>query len=422
MTTRRVVFVNRYCYPDHSATSQLLSDLAFHLAARGTAVTVVTGSQVYDDPAARLPRWVRVRGVDIHRVRTTRFGRSGLVGRAIDYLTFYWSAGWTLLRLLRGGDVVIAMTDPPLISVVAAAAARVRGATLVNWIQDLFPEIAVELEVPGAKVAAPLLKRLRDASMRAAARNIVIGEGMAAKLLALGVDRDRLGVIHNWCCSPELRPLPAERVALRGEWRLSGKFVVGYSGNMGRVHDVDTILAAAQVLAADPRIVFLFIGDGARRPLLQRRVDELNLGNVLFKPYQPLAYLSQSLAVADVHLVSLRPELEGLVVPSKFYGIAAAGRAVINIGRPDGEVACLIEQFGCGVTVAPGDARRLSEVIRDFAGNPAIWREMGGLARRLHEERFDRAVALERWARALPGHSGCESEVAVSHIGNLGAE
>jgi len=260
MTEPRIFFVNRYFYPDHSATSQLVSDLVFHLAGRGAAVKVVTGAQVYDDAAARLPRRERVCGVDVRRVWTTRFGRAGLAGRAIDYLTFYLSAGWALLRLLRAGDTVVAKTDPPLISIVAAAAARMRGATLVNWTQDLFPEVAVELRVPGMATLAPPLRWLRNLSLRVAACNVVIGDGMAMRLQRQGVGRERIRVIHNWCCAPELRPVPLERVALRNEWGLAGRFVVGYSGNLGRAHELDTILEAARLLAPESGIAFLFIG------------------------------------------------------------------------------------------------------------------------------------------------------------------
>ena len=137
----KVVFVNRFFHPDHSATSQLVSDLAFHLADRGCAVAVVTSRLGYQ---GREPVFVgreQVRGVEIHRTWTSHFGRSTLAGRAVDYLTFYLSSFWCLLRLAEPGDVIVSKTDPPLISVVAGCAAFLRRARLINWVQDLFPEI-----------------------------------------------------------------------------------------------------------------------------------------------------------------------------------------------------------------------------------------------------------------------------------------
>jgi colanic acid biosynthesis glycosyl transferase WcaI len=416
MRERRVVFVNRYFYPDHSATSQLLSDLAFHLAANGVAVTVVTGSQAYDDASVRLPPRERVQDVEIHRIPTTRFGRANLWGRGLDYLTFYLISLWTLIVLLRRGDIVVAKTDPPLISIVAAVAARLRGATLVNWVQDLFPEVATALRVTGMRVVSPMLCALRNLSLRAATCNVAIGEGMASRFLAQGVDADRVQVIHNWCCAPDLQPIPSEQVALRHAWGLADKFVVGYSGNMGRAHEFETILGAARLLVPDPEIVFLFIGDGAQRARIAAQAEEWGLANITFRPYQPLRSLGESLCVPDVHLVSLRRELEGLIVPSKFYGIVAAGRAVIHIGSPSGEMSRLIAQAGCGISIDPGNARGLAAAIEQLALDPKLCRAMGERARALHRQRFDRRLALDLWLRALSVNPRLGVRNAASYV------
>src|SRR5512140_1118252 len=162
----RIIFLNRYFYPDHSATSQMLSDLAFFLAGAGHEVCVVTSRQRYDDAGAVLPARERIDGVEVHRVRTTRFGRDNLVGRAADYATFYLAAGWRLWRIARVGDVVVAKTDPPLISVVASVVARWRRAPLVNWVQDVFPEVAEALGVRALKgPQAALLRWLRNRAL-----------------------------------------------------------------------------------------------------------------------------------------------------------------------------------------------------------------------------------------------------------------
>jgi colanic acid biosynthesis glycosyl transferase WcaI len=404
MRERRIVFVNRYFFPDHSATSQLLSDLAFHLAAQGVAVTVVTGAQVYDDPAARLPRRESVRGVEVRRVRTTRYGRANLVGRTFDYLTFYAGAAWTLLRILRRGDAVVAKTDPPLISVVAAVAARLRGAVLVNWIQDLFPEVALALGVRAARVLETPLRALRNYSLRAAARNVAIGWQMARRIIGEGADPARVEVIHNWSGARDLLPLAAMDVGLRRVWGLGDSFVVGYSGNMGRAHEFDTILAAAYLLGDEPRVKFLFIGAGAQHLRIEAETAQRGLRNVLFRPYQPQERLRESLCVPDVHLISLLPALEGCIVPSKFYGIAAAGRGAIHVGQRDGELGRMISEADCGFVVEPGDGARLAAIIRRLAAEPEHCRVLGMRARRAYERYYDRGLALDRWARVLiPG-------------------
>ena len=149
---KRLFFLNRYFYPDHSATSQLFSDLAFHLAASGRRVHVITSQQRYDDPGSRLPAEETVNGVHVSRVPTTQFGRSGLAGRGLDYLSFYASAWRLLPKLLEQDDILVAMTDPPLVSIVAMRAAQRRGAHLVNWLQDIYPEVAVQLGISAARI------------------------------------------------------------------------------------------------------------------------------------------------------------------------------------------------------------------------------------------------------------------------------
>jgi colanic acid biosynthesis glycosyl transferase WcaI len=168
----RIVFVNRYFHPDHSATSQMVSDLAFHLRERGWEVAAISSRQRYDEPAASLPSRSREQGVDVRRVWSSRFGRANLLGRAVDYATFYVSAFLAMLREGGSGTVLVALTDPPLISVVAALAAKLRGTTLVNWTQDLFPEVARALGVRAPRT----LERVRDWSLRRARTNVALGE------------------------------------------------------------------------------------------------------------------------------------------------------------------------------------------------------------------------------------------------------
>jgi glycosyltransferase involved in cell wall biosynthesis len=394
----RLIFVNRFFYPDHSATSQILSDLAFHLGEAGFDVQVLTSRQIYDDPARVLPARESVRGVRVHRVWATRFGRGKLVRRAVDYLTFYLSAAVKLAALADSAAVVIAKTDPPLLSVPCALVTQLKRSTLVNWTQDLFPEIAESLHVPGIALVAPVLRRLRNLSLKLARTNVVLGEGMAARLRAEGVAADKIEVIHNWSPVEMESPL-AQHTAnpLRAEWNLVQKFVVGYSGNFGRAHDFGTVLDAAAALRDLPELHFLFVGAGAQRAWVEARVAELGLTNVSFQPYQPLDRLALSLSVPDVHLVSLKPELEGLIVPSKFYSVLAAGRPVLFVGDPKAEMARRIDETGCGLGFSIGAAADLATAIRQLASHPEKVAEMGTRARALWAARFQRKQALAAW-------------------------
>src|SRR5262249_45750446 len=210
--------------------------------------------------------------------------------------------------LARPGDVLVVKTDPPLLSVAAMQAARRRGLHLVNWLQDLYPEVAAALGVPIIKgPASGGLLALRDASLRAADVNVVVGERMAQILRTRGIAPERVRVIANWCDDEEIQPIWPRDNPLRREWGLSDRFVVGYSGNLGRGHEFETVLAAAERLRGDRHLCFLFIGGGKKMADLSGCVRDRGLDH-LFRilPYQERSVLRLSLGVPDIHLISLR--------------------------------------------------------------------------------------------------------------------
>lgn len=415
MALPRVIFVNRYFYPDLSATSQILTDLAVHLAAERMEVIVITGRQRYTDAKASLRAREQVRGVEVVRVATTGFGRVNLAGRAADYVSFYVSALSQLVRLLRKNDIVVAKTDPPLMSVVTALASRLKGARQVNWLQDLFPEVAVVLEpeLLSRRIARGA-QRMRDWSLRYAEANVVLGEIMADRVRALGVPDERIVTIPNWADDAAVTPVTHELNPLRAEWNIEGKFVVAYSGNLGRAHEVRTLLEAARLLAQHPDIVFLIIGAGAQLPEVGRFASEHGLTNFVQIPYQPRERLPWSLGAADLHLVSLIPELEGLIVPSKFYGIAAARRATAFIGDPEGEIARLLKRYDCGRSFPVGDAEGLADFIVELSVNPERCSRMGDNARLALDAQWSQAKAFRQWRHLLDELQHHQSEVSLT--------
>ncbi len=400
---RRLIFINRFFFPDHSATSQILSDLAFYLAGTGREVHVVTSRQIYDDPKASLPDYEIIDKVHVHRVSSSQFGRAALLGRSIDYLSFYRSLWHCLIGVARQGDILVAKTDPPLVSLVAMAAARRKGAGLINWLQDLYPELAVQLGVPFMRgPLAVSLAEFRNRSLQYAEATVVVGDLMGHKVEALGTPRERIHVIPNWCNDEEIHPIAQTGNPLRQAWGLEGKFVLGYSGNLGRAHEFDTVLGAAERLRSDLRIVFLMIGGGKRFDELARTVKQRGLDRSFrFVSYQDRKILTYSLGAPDVHWLSLKPKLEGLIVPSKFYGIAAAGKPIIVIGDKNGELARLVQEHSSGVVIEPGDADALVRTLLRLSTEPISLAEMGMRARKMLEADFTRQKGFERWSGLL---------------------
>jgi glycosyltransferase involved in cell wall biosynthesis len=398
---RRLVFINRFFYPDPSATSQILSDLVFALAAQNFDIDVIASRQQRQGTKALLAATENIRGLTVHRISMPNLTRLGLIGRAIEYAAFYFGAIKALWRHVRAGDIVIAKTDPPLIAVLASIVCQKRGAKLVNWLQDIYPEVAIRLNVP--LVQGPIgavLERLGATAMQNAAVNVAIGEHMAEFIGIRAVAAEKVRIIPNWADDEAITPVPVAQNPLRIQLGLEDAFIIGYSGNLGRAHEFETLLGAAELLRREKGLVFLFIGGGFFVDVLKERVRAQG-SNELFRflPAQPRSELSNSLSLPDVHWLSLRPELEGLIVPSKFYGIAAAGRPVVSITAKDGEISRIVERANCGIVIEPGQSAELASSILRLRGDRRLCDEMGRNARTLIDTRFSRKRALELWSQ-----------------------
>lgn len=397
----RLVILNQFFYPDHSATSQLMTDLAESLAGRGVRVTALAGRGRYNGGGGLAAR-EEYRGVRVERAWATGFGKASAAGRLADYLTFYLGAALKLCTLPRH-DVVMALTTPPLIGLLALLVCRLRGMRFVALVQDVYPDVGVALGTfRGGGLTARTLDRLNRVVLKGAGRVIVLGDCMREVVASKGVAAERIDVIHNWADGEKVAPLPAgEANPFADEQFLAGRFVVLFSGNFGRVNDFDTPLEAARLLKERKDILFLFIGDGAKAGEIARFVRTHELANVRLLPYQPRDGLRHSLAAGGAHLVTLAPGLAGLSVPSKTYGVLAAGRPVLFVGDPRSDVARLVSEAGCGAVVSSGESERLADVIETWADDPALVDEMGRKARRLFESRFDRPHAVAAYVESL---------------------
>ncbi|MBI3273462.1 MAG: glycosyltransferase family 4 protein [Planctomycetes bacterium] len=397
----RVLVLNQFYWPDVAATAQILTDLAEDLAEAGWDVTAVAGRAPYEGAAPPLVAAEERRGVRIRRVWATAFGRGEPAGRLCDYATFFAGAAGACLTLPRP-DVIVTLSTPPLLSLVGLATRLFRGSRFVYWVQDLYPDTAVALGLLGAGWKSGALEALSRASLRGADRVVALGEGMRARVLGKGVEAGRARVIPNWSDGAQVAPVAPERNAFRRAHGLGGRFVVLYSGNLGRAHEFDTLLGAAGRLgSAAPDVCFLFVGGGPARKGVEREAAARGLSNVGFLPYQPREALAESLGSGDVLVVSLRPELEGCMVPSKVYGAMAAGRPVLYVGDPRGEVARLVRDAGCGMAVEPGDADGLADAVLRLRAGREEAEEMGRRGREWYLRRLDRPVATRAWEELL---------------------
>lgn len=385
----RIVFVNRFYWPDEPATAQLLVDLAEAAATAGHDALVITSHPGRSD----VPRRERRNGVTIHRVARRNGSRAGLVGKAADFATFLGAASLELLREARPGAIVVLLTDPPFIGVAGALACRWKGATLVHWVQDIYPEVAIE--VSGQRWPR-IFRPLRDAAWRHAAACVTLGSDMAALIRRARVPEKRIHSIPNWPPAGLVEaPLTATE-DLRREWGLSGKFVIGYSGNLGRVHDLESVCELAAALADHTDVVFLVTGSGPQLATLQTEARCRRLSNLLFRPPQPRGRLAASLGVADVHLVTLRAGCESVVFPSKLYGIAAVARPVLFIGPAQSDIARIVQDNDLGMTFTRQEISSMAQHLRELSRQPEIVARHRAAAR-LFARAHSAETAISSW-------------------------
>ena len=381
----RVLLLNQFFHPDLAATAQLATDLAEDLVLAGFEVTALAAQGSYLG-GQRLPAREEHKGIRIERVRCTSLGKGSIARRLLDYGSFYASAAARVLATGRY-DAVLAMSTPPLVATIGALRRSLRGTRFVYWLQDVYPELAVEFGVlrPGS-LATRAFGAASRWTLRRADAVIVLGDAMGDRVRAKGVAPERVHVVPNWADERAIRPVPHAENAFRRAHGLDGKRVVLYSGNMGRAHDVATVLQAARQLREEQDLVFLFIGDGAKRPEVEAAARELP--SVRLLPYQPRETLAESLSAGDVHLVTQEPFTVGLIEPSKLYGVMAAGRPVLYVGPPETEAGRTVVRERIGEVVANEDGSTAVAALRRLLQSDA---ELGARARGAFLQGYTRA-------------------------------
>lgn len=395
----RILFLNRSFAPDVEATGQLLGELCADLA-QAHAINVIAGKANFlsDSWGFSLVRTEQQGSVRVYRVNNFRFNKQSALGRACGLLTYFFGAA-LIGMVVRHPDVIVVETDPPFLGMLGALLKACHRARLVYYLQDLFPEVGLAMGRLRPGLLTCLLRWSTQVGLRAADRIVVIGEDMRRKVIARGIAPEAIAIIPNWTDTNLVRPEP-DRSALRHGMGLDDRFTVAYSGNLGLSQSLEAILDAADELRREP-IQFVLIGEGASKQELMRKAQRLELTNVRFLPYQPKERLSAALGMADVHIIPMKRGLAGCVVPSKLYGILAAGRPYVAAVDDDCDVATVTRTHGTGLVIAPDDVACLVGAIRHCRQHPDELDGMGRRGRALAESAFDRHVSVQRFDRVL---------------------
>jgi len=370
----RVLLLNLYYPPDTSATAKMAQTVVAALAEKHD-ITVLCGRPSYD-PTERRP-WRLFQSEQSGRVRILRVGssdypRAQMKKRVFNYLSYVFVA--VPRALFLPCDVILAMTDPPFEGIVGAFVALMKRKPYVYNIRDLYPDMAVGSSIVKPGLLARVWEKLHRWALRRSTRVVVLGEDMRRRILAKGVDPATLVIVRDGAeiaASTAATPALDQQVigAIRGNFR----FVLLHAGNLGFYGAWDTLLSGAASLAADG-IGLVFVGDGAQRPRLEAAAA--NILNVRFLPFFPANKVSSVLAAADAHIITIKRGLEGVVVPSKMYGILAAGKPIIAVAPRECDVVSLGEEKGFSISADPDDPAGFAQLARQLSQNPGKLNEM----------------------------------------------
>lgn len=393
----RVLIVNQFFWPDVAATGQFVSDLARHLG-REHEVTVICSGGSYASTAST----DEAPPAKIIRIPGFRY-RRGALARLFSYTTFFIAALWHELRVPRQ-DVIVTMTTPPLLAIGGSIVKRLRGTRHYIWEMDLFPDAFVSLgALREGGWAARILGWIEDGCRRRSDGVIALGPCMRRRLVARGIPKHLVHVAENWADGSTISPQP---------FRRSGPINVLYSGNLGLSHDIDTIAEVMRHFRDDSRFVFTFAGGGVKRDELERICNAEGIHNAMFLPYASRDQMDEHLAQADIGLVTQRPAHIGIVVPSKIYGLLAAGRPVLFVGPRHSTADLLIRRFKCGWQIDPGNWRSMVELLERLAADRDEIQTHGHRARRAFDQHYDLPQGVARVAAAISLASPVTSRVS----------
>ena len=396
-----VVLLNQPFYPDVVATAQMGKDLADELVRRGHTVSAVASRSIYGQSGAQLPSFEIIDGIRVHRLGVNLFGKKGIAARIADFALFHALATARVLTLKRP-DVVVSYTTPPFIAIVGLLAKALRGSRAIYWVMDLYPDVPVACGVMKPRsLITRSFETLSRFLLRRSDASVVLGRCMQERVLEKGIPPAKVKLIPVWADLRGIEGTPRDASPYRAAWGLGNTFTVMYSGNFGIGHDAQTICAAMLALRDRDDISFVFVGSGKRKKEVQAFIQQHALKNAQWQDYVSREQLGLSLAAADVHLISIKEGVEGLVVPSKLFGILAAGRPSIYVGHPTAETGRVLEETGAGVCVREGETDKLVQAILHYKDNPAAAAEAGIRARASVAGRFDMRTATRQWAELI---------------------
>lgn len=394
----KLLIITSYYPPDYAATGQLIEQLANNLGKEEIEVNIFTGQPGYAFNQEYAPSREELYNLNIRRSKTSRIVSQRIRGKAINGFVFFLRAILHIMRNSSGSNLLLITTAPPFLSIVGYIGYLLRKLPYICLIYDLYPDVVVALHIlPEKNFMVKLWRKINYLVWKNAKEIIVISETMKERIMSRYPDlATKINVISNWSNPDIIKPIKKEDNWFAKKYQLTNQFTVLYSGNFGRCHDLDSILNAAKLLKDKP-IKFLFIGDGAKLLHCQEKVKEYGLDKVLFLPFQDKEVLPYSLTSCDLGLVTIAHNLEGIIAPSKLYGIMAAEKPVAIICESHSYLKKLMTDSGAGKTFRHHDSQGLADFIEKLATNPELFDKMGKMGRAYLKSHFTPEIIAKQY-------------------------
>lgn len=400
---KKLLVITEFFPPDYAATGQLIEELVTELnrvSPEELEIEVFTGQPGYAYSTYSAPPRERLNGVHIYRTRVTRIWSKRIRGKIIGGIIFTIRAFFHIVLNFYRYDLLLLTSAPPFLTLAAYVAKKICRCSYICLIYDIYPDVAIALNVFKkdhwvTKAWQELNRRIWTNSQEI----IVLSDDMKEMVIKhFPQIMDKVSVIHSWGDPRLIIPMEKQDNWFAREHSLVNKFTILYSGNIGRCHDIDTIIQAAQLLREEKKIQFVFIGGGAKIEEVREKVAEMELTNFLFLPYQHKSTLPYSLTACNLHLVSLEYKVYGLVAPSKLYPALATGLPVAIICHQECYLRKMIASGQFGVAIDNGDSIYLANFVRRLSRDRQLAQQMGKSGRSYMEKNFTiEKIAKEYW-------------------------
>ncbi|MEH2101702.1 MAG: glycosyltransferase family 4 protein [Nostoc sp.] len=392
---KEVTIISEYFFPSQSATSQLITDLAKGLSHLGYTVNIFTGTQTQQTTSKTLNQIIVQRSFSPIKSNTSILSK-------ISSSFFFLTSAFTYITLHQPAKLpLLIASNPPYAGILGIYFKLLKSGKYHFLLQDIFPESAVMSGImqPNS-ILFKLFNKLIYLTCKNSENTIVLSSSMQAYLEQKYPDiKTKIKIIENWAIE-DIPVVSKQENDFAKQHKLDEIFTVLYSGNLGRLHDIETITEAAKILKDEP-IKFVFIGDGAKTKIVKQAIENYQLKNILLLPYQSRELLPLSLTACDLSLVSLVRGVESIIAPSKLYGMLAAGRGIIAVSTPNSYIDKLLTTSGCGINTPPNNPENLAKLISELANDKVKVKIMGEKACQLYKNRYTFQRALEEYQQIL---------------------